>query len=390
MSQIESTERRNTVSEDIEVASIPVEPAPETVHEEYEEEEPLLPVYTFVGPAILSLVFFSMIGVLVRVYLMRLFTYDKNPVYGLIWVQMVGCFLMGIAMRTKGVLLHLSPSLNLGYTTGLCGSITTFSTWHLGIFQEFFNTNEGHHSRFKNFLGGMSVLVTTMGCSIAAIRLGQMVGDEIRIACDLYFQNRAHKDNTQLTRVATRDLDNRTSSRHDGWLGWDKWEWVDLMLVICGIAGVVATCLVIAMAVRTRSVSIALLFGPVGTLLRWRLSALNLQRPQLWLFPKSMHWMPAGTLIANVFGTAILAIVHILQTGAVIAPSWATCYALAALADGFCGCLTTVSTFAAEINTLSSRRAMLYFGISTVVAQSLFILIAGIYYKTATVDYSIC
>ncbi|KAJ2891947.1 hypothetical protein IWW38_003407 [Coemansia aciculifera] len=367
------------------VVSVPVEESPFTVEEEYEvqvpPEQPLPPICTFIGPVVLSLVFFSMVGVLVRVHLTRLFTYTGEPIYGLIWVQMLGCFIMGVAMQLKGVLISYSPALNTGITTGLCGSITTFSSWQLLIFQEFFNTSRFGHSKFRNFLGGMSVLTTTLGCSVAALRLGQMIGDEALIAY-IHFAKSTLRTSPRLAEPARR---------RDGWLAWDKWAKLDIVLVISGIVGAIAAAVVVALAPRTRSVSIALLFGPVGTLLRWRLASLNTEHKRLAkCLPHIFAGLPFGTLIANVLGSATLAIVHILQTGVVVRPSISSCYVLAAVSDGFCGCLTTISTFAAEINVLRSRLSMLYAGISIVVAQTLFILVAGLYFETATVNYSVC
>ncbi|KAJ2823920.1 hypothetical protein FBU31_004132 [Coemansia sp. 'formosensis'] len=376
-----------------EVVSIPVEAPFETIEELYEEQVPehtLKPVFTFVGPVVLSLVFFSMIGVLVRVHLTRLFTYPGAPVLGLIWVQMLGCFIMGMAMRLKGVLLNYSPALNTGVTTGLCGSITTFSSWHLLIFQEFFNTSASNHSQFRDFLGGISVLTTELGCSVAAIRLGQMVGDEVRIAYN-YWMVRSAPPGMRVSKVETALLSTETSGHRDGWLAWDKWAKFDVALAAGGIAGIIAATIVVALAPGTRSVSIALLFGPVGTVLRWRLASLNTrQRQTSQMVPRFLVGLPLGTLTANVLGSAILAIVYVLKTGAVVRPSAASCYVLAAVSDGFCGCLTTISTFAAEITTLRSRLSMLYAGISIVVAQAFFVLVSGIYFKTATVDYAIC
>ncbi|KAJ2067078.1 hypothetical protein GGH13_005455 [Coemansia sp. S155-1] len=376
-----------------EVVSVPVEEPIEAVEELYEEQAPghsLKPVCIFIGPVILSLVFFSMVGVLVRVHVNRLFSYPGVPVFGLIWVQILGCFIMGMAMRLKGVLLSYSPALNTGITTGLCGSITTFSSWQLLVFQELFNTPRSDHSQFRNFLGGMSVLATELGCSVAAIRLGQMIGDEIRIAYN-YLSARNTPAGTQISKVETAMLSAEASGRRDGWLAWDKWAKFDVILAAGGIAGVIASTIVVALAPRTRSVSIALLFGPVGTILRWRLASLNTQPRRISRFvPRFLAELPLGTLIANVLGSAILSIIYILQIGVVVRPSVASCYVLAAVSDGFCGCLTTISTFAAEITTLRSRLSMLYAGISIVVAQSFFILISGIYFKTATVDYHIC
>ncbi|KAJ2804002.1 hypothetical protein H4R20_002676 [Coemansia guatemalensis] len=397
--QEERLEQETRLERDInepQVTTVPVEQTPETVEEEYEEESPSVPplhprpVLLYIGPACASLILFSMVGVLVRVHLTRLFTYDGEPIYGLLWAQMVGCFIMGIATRTKGVLMRYSPALNLGVTTGLCGSITTFSSWQLLVFTQFFNTDRHSHTRFKNFLGGMSVLASTLACSMGALCLGQMIGCEVRLLYGVHLR-RTKPEPDPLFRIDTTLLGGRPSSTRRGWIGWDEWRKVDLALGIVCIVAIAASVIVIALARSTRGVSIALLFGCVGTLLRWRLASLNRTSKRVErMLPRFMADLPLGTFVANVIGSAVLAIIHVLQTGAVIRPSTASCYVLTAVADGFCGCLTTVSTFAAELSVLESRRSMVYAIVSIVATQSFFILIAGIYFKTATVDYPVC
>ncbi|KAJ2391083.1 hypothetical protein H4S02_001510 [Coemansia sp. RSA 2611] len=253
-----------------EVRSIPVEEPPETIEEEYEEgyeeESPSAPplrpppALLFMGPVVISLVLFSMAGVLIRVHLTRLFTYLGEPIYGLIWAQMLGCFIMGIATRTKGVLLRYSPALNLGITTGLCGSITTFSSWQLLVYEQFFNTERHDHSHFRNFLGGMSVLASTLGCSMAALRLGQIIGDELRLLYGIYLLHTKSEDDP-MYRVSTALLGpGKPTSPRRGWMGWDEWRTMDMILAVSGILAIVAACIVVALARGTRSVSIALLF----------------------------------------------------------------------------------------------------------------------------------
>ncbi|KAJ2842652.1 hypothetical protein IWW36_005828, partial [Coemansia brasiliensis] len=267
---------------------------------------------------------------------------------------------MGIATRTKGILLRYSPALNLGITTGLCGSITTFSSWQLLVYEEFFNTRAHDHSQFRNFLSGMSVLATTVACAVGALRLGQIIGDEVRLLYIIYLRKtRSEKD--PLYRINTKMLGGKPASTRQGWVGWTEWRTVDFILAIAGILAIIATCIVVGLARSTRSVSISLLLGPVGTFLRWRLSSLNIHETRIdRKLPSLLANLPLGTFLANVFGCAVLAIVHILQTGVVVRPSAASCYVLAAMADGFCGCLTTVSTFAAEISVLSPRRSTIY------------------------------
>ncbi|KAJ1664750.1 hypothetical protein IW140_002975 [Coemansia sp. RSA 1813] len=380
---------------DSQVTGVPVEEPPATVQQEYVGEGRFrghtAPAYLYMEPVVLSLVFFSMLGVLVRVHVTRLLTYDKQPTYALLWVQMIGCFIMGVCMRTKGVLLRFSPALNTGLTTGLCGSITTFSSWQLLVYQQFFNTEHGQHIRFKNFLGGLGVLVSTMACAMGALRLGQMAGEETRLLVNRYLRATRDEDPDPLYRINTKLLGGSYASGHRGWFGWDRWRTTDLVLVGAGLASLVAAVLVVALARSTRSVSIALLFGPVGTLIRWRLASFNAPHP--WLkqhMPTALIGSPLGTLAANVLGSMVLAIVHILQTGVVVLPSAAACYVLAAMADGFCGCLTTVSTFAAEVSALSRRRSVAYTTASVVATQIFFLLIDGVYFKSATVDYTVC
>jgi fluoride ion exporter CrcB/FEX len=82
-------------------------------------------------------------------------------------------------------------------------------------------------------------------------------------------------------------------------------------------------------------VTAALIFSFPGTLTRYLLStALN---PRL-------KALPLGTLVANISGTALLAAFRVLQSTPSL-PSRNRCDILQGLVDGYCGCLTTVSTF---------------------------------------------
>lgn len=111
----------------------------------------------------------------------------------------------------------------------------------------------------------------------------------------------------------------------------------------------------------------ALLFAFPGTLTRYLLSvSLN---PRLRL-------LPLGTFAANMLGTALLGTFHVLQnTPAPVSPY--ACSVLQGLADGYCGCLTTISTFAVEISTLETRKAWFYVVASWVTAQLLLLVIMG-------------
>lgn len=104
-----------------------------------------------------------------------------------------------------------------------------------------------------------------------------------------------------------------------------------------------------------------------GALLRWQLGArLNS------IFPA----IPPGTLAANVVGGYIvgLAIAYFAQASD-IAPEWRLL-----IITGFCGGLTTFSTFSAEVVTLlqEGRVAMAMGAVSIHVAGSLLATLAGL------------
>ena len=111
----------------------------------------------------------------------------------------------------------------------------------------------------------------------------------------------------------------------------------------------------------------ALLFSYPGTLTRYLLS--------IYLNPR-LKTIPLGTFMANSFGTALLGFFHVLQgLPSVVSPN--TCSLLQGLGDGYCGCLTTISTFAAEVVALEGFKASSYIIISWVTGQLLLLVIMG-------------
>ncbi len=120
----------------------------------------------------------------------------------------------------------------------------------------------------------------------------------------------------------------------------------------------------------------ALLFSFPGTLSRYLLSIrLN---PLLSLFP-------LGTFTANMAGTALIGAFHVLQ-GIRGPPSPNACAVLQGLMDGYCGCLTTVSTFATEVAALQPSRAWFYVILSWVTSQLLLLVILGPSYWAGNVS----
>lgn len=111
----------------------------------------------------------------------------------------------------------------------------------------------------------------------------------------------------------------------------------------------------------------ALVFAPLGCLLRFLLSTkLN----------RIVRSFPLGTFAANILGTCILGMSYDLQHSSA-ARSIIGCQVLQGIEDGFCGALTTVSTWVLELDTLRLRHAYFYGACSLLAATGLITAIMG-------------
>lgn len=110
----------------------------------------------------------------------------------------------------------------------------------------------------------------------------------------------------------------------------------------------------------------SLLFSFPGTLSRYLLAI---------YMNTVMKKIPLGTMTANILGTGLLGVFHVLQNKhSHVSPH--ACSTLQGLIDGFCGTFTTVSTFAVELSVMKgSRYAWIYGGTSIVISQLLLVVI---------------
>ncbi|CAF3917650.1 unnamed protein product, partial [Rotaria sp. Silwood2] len=76
--------------------------------------------------SIMPIIIFSYIGVLIRLGLAFLGN-NQSPLSAAFWPNFVGCLIMGFVVERKIHIHKHSSQLYIGLTTGLCGSITTFS-----------------------------------------------------------------------------------------------------------------------------------------------------------------------------------------------------------------------------------------------------------------------
>lgn len=119
----------------------------------------------------------------------------------------------------------------------------------------------------------------------------------------------------------------------------------------------------------------ALVFAPLGCLLRFYAS--------LHLNGKIASF-PLGTFTVNISGTILLGMVYDLQHAPLggasrdmVGGGRVGCQVLQGCMDGFCGCLTTVSTWVAELKALRIRHAYYYGAMSVGVALGFLVIIMG-------------
>ncbi|KAF9485297.1 hypothetical protein BDN70DRAFT_871320 [Pholiota conissans] len=287
------------------------------------------PVLALLAPA-------SILGLLVRLGLVALMSYDGHSVFPLAYAQAVGCLVMGIGVRLKEPIGRTYGPLYTAITTGFCGSLTTFSSWQLDVFNAWINAGQFNRGGFRDFLDGVGISTITFSLSLASLAFGYNIAS----VANLRFPP------TQFPSRPTR--------------------YTITGLAILAYAATLLTYFLLPSNVRHQATA-ALLFSFPGALTRYMLSVgLN----------RRVKALPLGTFTVNILGTALLAAFHVLQRKtSPVSPN--ACSILQGLIDGYCGCLTTVSTFAAEIADFDGRRAIRYAFLSWVLGQLMMVLIFG-------------
>ena len=308
---------------------------------------------------IIGLYLATYIGVLLRIYLSYFSLWDGVQHFPSMWAQVVGTAFIGALIAYKDKLQVKHKILYTSLSTGLCGSLTTFSSWNAEASKVLLQLNETtlqplysaqHASRAVGFF---TVLLLGVGMPVAALLLGKNSAEL------LSFSNYGSMKHCSAIFCCL----NKT--------------WLLLLFSIVGYTFVTLNIILICLFTNSYQIMFSLIFGGLGTYIRWRLSFLDKHSSKF----KFIKDFPFGTFLANSIGSMILAgtLVSIAYTSIEIPDNVIVSALLFGIAIGFCGSLTTVSTFVSQLCALPFRSAMIYSVVSLTVAQLVFTAVLGTY-----------
>lgn len=308
------------------------------------------------------IVFGSLCGVLARMGLIELTSYDGAFLGGVIWANCCACFVMGMATQTAAVWRDVgakgSLPLYVGITTGFCGTCSSFSLVMLEAFNKAANTLPQRYPYPNAAYGIMeaaAVLVAHMAVSGASFATGRHLG----LAVDRWTVSAA------------------------------AYRWMERTAHVAGAAMYVVAVVLIGTQKRGdwRLWTFLCLLTPWAAMVRYGVSR--------WLNPRRPRF-PLGTFAVNVGGTVFLAVLTVLARGRrtllrlPITTDVLSCHVVVGLDDGFCATVTTVLTFVAELYLLATGASYIYGGATVALGFSVVVLVLGSYAWAVGLAPAVC
>ena len=359
------------------------------------------------------LIFFSMLGTLARLGLQAITIYPGDPTpQSVLWANFAGSMIMGFLSEDRALFREewgpkrkgkppgaKRPSVTeetdlerldsttrrkrhgavkktiplfIGLATGFCGSFTSFSSWQRDLFLSLSNaapinapapgqsTTPIPRNPGFSFLALLATLIITPTLCLGALQAGA----HLALALESTLPS--------LPFVFTRRfLDPAVVP-----LSLFAWAGAVIMAILPpdrpgGLSTPPAHATWAQETWRGDAI-FALVFAPVGCLARFYISiVLNPRLPSF----------PLGTFAVNILGTLCLGVFYDLQRVPLpetfAGESRAMCQILQGLEDGFCGCLTTISTWVAELKGLQRWHSYIYGLASALGGLAIMVLVMG-------------
>jgi fluoride ion exporter CrcB/FEX len=299
----------------------------------------------------------------------------QAPQFTLIYAQLIGTFILGCVSPLQARLMggpRLHRLLYTGVASGLCGSITTFSTFAfeahkpallMGDAQAGWSYQGGRFLEWALELWGGFIL------PLAALHGGQHFA-----AC-----LEARRSGSAGATPPSPPLPSPPAAAlppPPPPPPPPAWHATVEALILLAFAAATALAVGLPVARGWAFLAYTAAFGAAGAYLRYRLAALNKRPPSSLCCGKLSAWagadegrFPCGTFAANMLGTWALAAAMAASKFGVSYHALDAQAALYGAVTGFCGCLTTMSTFALELHTLPREAAYFYAAASVLGAQ---------------------
>eukprot|EP01129_Flabellula_baltica_P009700 TRINITY_DN4006_c0_g1_i1.p1 TRINITY_DN4006_c0_g1~~TRINITY_DN4006_c0_g1_i1.p1 ORF type:complete len:314 (-),score=38.49 TRINITY_DN4006_c0_g1_i1:1241-2182(-) len=249
---------------------------------------------------------------------------DTGMLFEAFFPNVLGCFWMGvISFYKRSYFFSKYPGVYTGIGTGLLGSLTTYSGWQV-------------HSAFKasiyhNYFACCMSLLFGFCVPALAFKCGEHFGKFIRYCFS--FERETLNDNIVV-------------GMSHGFM---------ILLLVVNI--LLMAFLISFNFFEINELALACIAGPYGAMTRYILGKYNATTPNF----------PFFTFIANFLG-AILYVVMYYVTASLNSNVQTILRSL--ILTGFCGCLTTVSTWIGEIHKLSDKNSYIYTVVTVLSTQA--------------------
>ncbi|CCH62233.1 hypothetical protein TBLA_0G02960 [Henningerozyma blattae CBS 6284] len=322
----------------------------------------------------------AIIGNYTRLGISRLAEYSPSYIASgtVIWSNIVACIIMGILQELKTAKWFDDfPELFLALTTGFCGCLSSYSSFILELFEystDLTSSDIKGHKHWPNRAYGimefLSVLTLELLVSMGSLIFGR------KLVTDLFY----HPDYL------------KNFFDHGNWRNTFLRYMNFLSAVLC--LPIIGMLIVLVLCYNTYARgkwTLPPFFGIVGAILRMKLSD--------W-FNARIAQFPIGTFIANELAVIVICVLTLIQKGKrhsgsalhmkPIAHTLKQCRVVTAIISGFCGSLSTISTFINEGYKLPLPDTLLYYTTSIFISYVLAVLLLGIFSWTRGLTDPVC
>lgn len=318
---------------------------------------------------------FSYFGAMIRFSLTGISPLSQDYFPDSLFANILGCFIMGICYEWIVNYLkfinniYFKASIKRIYTclaTGFCGSLTTFSSWQ----------QEAVYNLAKGNLGAylMKEAVGLLFC-IPSFHFGRDVFSFTKHT----FKHLTIKSLTNITMIAESIPEESrnhiivkihenpsfvvSKKVNESYFLFMLSHLIELVFILIFIGLIICNIIFCILNTEIQKYSIYLTLAPIGSIIRFFTLKLN---------SKLKLSIPLFTIVVNVVGSIILSIAfHYLDVSV-----W-----FGAIANGFCGCLTTVSSFIQDLHVINTKPLKYLYYSLTIAISNTFLIIINVFFN---------